>query len=27
VIEALRDGKKAASVIDKSFNGKGWQSH
>jgi formate dehydrogenase major subunit len=24
VIEALRDGKKAASVIDKSFNGKGW---
>ncbi|MBM3291174.1 hypothetical protein FJY84_00685 [Candidatus Bathyarchaeota archaeon] len=24
VIEALRDGKKVASVIDKSFNGKGW---
>ncbi|MBN1682876.1 FAD-dependent oxidoreductase [Candidatus Bathyarchaeota archaeon] len=24
VIEALRDGKKAASIIDKSFNGEGW---
>ncbi len=24
VIEALRDGKKTASIIDKSFGGKGW---